>query len=485
MKKNIIWFVSIILVGTGLYFFVLTRTLLIVDSNSGHFNIYRDGQQIITNHSGLVYLAKGDYAVASTIDGQPTAIAMVSTTIWPVQKISVAGDKPTTKYPHLIMSQNAQLVTPLDGGYIYKNGATNGIEYADQNGIQNVSQLFDIKSKLLLDSSENYNSIVNIQADGQFVYITTTRNIYRLSNLNDIESSNFNNTLIARSELNTKNKTIDFLVNSVNGTYSAFSLPTDNLSAPIQQIYNSKLLIGSIATGGDLVAVYDDNIPSTNASVLSAFAAKKQVTPVFINQSTGQINDNIKLPADIVYTNLVISPDAKYVAYRTKWSSQLIVLDASSGQVVAILPATTLSTYQWSNDGLYYNYGNLLIKFDPESSVSSVIASTNVSIINFTFGNESIILTTNDGYSYKLSEAKSSIDLSKIKLSSQNDNYTIGFSSIDGGLHIYQFCAKFEPCVKGSDFNTTVGELQKTAKSTKVDTVDNDWFSADYRYLNN
>lgn len=483
MKKLIIWLISIILVGAGLYFFILTKTFLIVDSNSGHFNIYRDGQQIITNSSGVAYLAKGDYAVASAVDGQPTTISMISTTIWPIQKISVTGNKPTTKHPHLILSQNAQLITPLGDGYIYKNGATSGIEYADQNGIQNISQLFDIKSKLLLDSSENYNSIVNIQTDGQFVYVTTTRNIYRLSNLDDIESSNFTDTLIARSVLNSKNKTIDFLVNSVNGTYSAFSLPTADLSSPIKQLYHSKLIINSITTGGNLVAIYDDNIPSVSESVISAFATKKQVAPIFIDQLTGQNND-IKLPVNKAYTNLLISPNAKYVAYRTKWSSRLIVLDSSSNQVITILPATTLSTYQWSSDGLYYNYGNLLVRFNPATGESSIITNMTAPIDNFTVTNSNIILTTNDGFSYILSDTKQSIDLSKIKLSSLNDNYTFGFSSINGNLHIYQFCAGSNPCMKGGNYTNTLNELQKAAKTTNIDTVDNDWFGADYRYLN-
>ncbi len=484
MKKRIIIACLVVIAAALLWFFILTRTFLLVSTDTGVFTLYKNGVQVIHQHkNGIVYLDKGSYTVSPIKNNTPTTATYIQTTIFPWQSITVNSPSASpTLQPQLLIGRNAALVTPLGEGYIYKNTTTRGIEYADKNGIKDVSSSFGIVSKSISDSTSTYNTLVNIDHDGSTVFVTTTRGIYKLSSLATIEKTEFPDFLITRSSLDTKAQKIMFITFTGNGTYSAYSLPTVNLSAPIQQIYTGSTLINSIVSGGNTALVYDDNIPNPSNSTAIAYTSKKQVTPQLINLTTLQPSAIPQLP-NTALTSAAIDQSGVYLAYRTKMSDHITIITISDGATVATVPATTLTQLQWRGETLVFNYGTLLLTYKPVDKITSVMMTTPSIITGFSFKDSTPIVSTNQKFTFIGQQTVSDVNTSAITLAKSSEKYDLSFSNVGGVLHIYRLCVNYDRCEPGDAYNSTLKELSKLGNTTNaLQNVTNDFTVGDYSY---
>ncbi|MGB4762529.1 MAG: hypothetical protein WBP12_04210 [Candidatus Saccharimonas sp.] len=489
MKKRIIVIIFLaIIFAVLLWFFVLTRTFLNISSSTGAFEIYQNGTRVLSDQkNGIVYLKKGNYTIVETKDGNSISAQYLSTTILPWQSVSIIPPSVTkeTYKARLLLGRQAVMITPLGDGYLYKNPETRGIEYADASGIKDVSSSFDIVSKELTEPDSSYNTLVNIEKGSDATYVTTSRAIYRLTSLNDIQGSSLDGIIITRSSLDNKAKKINFIVFNGKGTYSAYSLPTNNLTSPIQQVISGNVLINKIDSNGNTAVVYNDNIPNTTSATTNIYKATRQVSPVIIDLKTSKTVE-LKTPQDTPIADLTLDENGKYIAYRAKMSDYISILDKEDHKEIAKLPATTLTKLKWDSDTLYYNYGPLLLAYSPKdsNSTSSVSMSAPYSITDFAYRGSTPVVTTNENFSFIGSKSTMNVDTSKILFSSADEGYSLSFSAIDDSLHIFLQCNQDYTCNPGGKYSQTLTQLSKlTGKNATVQNVPGDFFFGNYSFL--
>lgn len=485
MKKRIIIAGIIVIVAILLWVFVLSRTFLTVTSETGAYRVYKNGIEVASNTSGsLSYLPKGNYTIASIKDGAPTAATFISTTIlpWQSETITQLNDADPLR-SQLILGRNTTHLTTLGDGYLYKNTETRGIEYVDNNGIKDVSDLFDISSKDISSSSDTYSTVVNIQRGSDAVYLTTTRAIYRLTSLESIEKSQLSDALITRSEVNKETGKIIFITFSGNGTYDAYSLPTANITGRVQQVYTGKTIINSITTAGDSAIIYNNNTPSPGADTADAYSDKKQIEPQLIDLESLKITPVKHLPKT-TFVTISLDKTGTYIAYRTKLSDKIIVQVLSTGKQVATLPATTLTQLVWQDDRLIYNYGSVLLSYKPNTDkpTSEAIMHTNDQITDFVFDGTLPIVATNNGFVYEGSKNPNNIAIENFTLESEIEGYTLGFSAL-GNTIVYRLCDLEGRCDPADTYKKTIDELTKINGSTpEIREVSDTFFISDYSY---
>lgn len=314
-----------------------------------------------TTKETRVRLDSGSYTATYYKDKTVVGVQTVTISSAPRQTVMASIKAPPNKLL-MILHQRADLVVPLGDGYLYLNKATRGVEFADDKGISDISDRFNLlqSPQTLADEAPTYNTVVNIEpVRNGSVAVTTTAAVFLLRNPGSITRL----PAYDKAILNFTSSAYDsrtnrlFVLSSYNKNIFYYDLA--RLTSGPQVFYANKLEINRVAAGGGRVVAYFDAVPTLEPGVLAAYGIKRQVSPV--------IFDTVKQKAIATLdsyqgTTLVRIADDGHIALRRKFATSLFILDGK-GRLVQTLPAPDTSALAWQGGTLYLGRDQALWKY--------------------------------------------------------------------------------------------------------------------------
>lgn len=435
MRKRIIIFIVLIIVLSLLWIFVLNKLFLKIDFANptvNHFTVVdsKSGKEITSgNNTTLSYLPRGDYFVKFFHDTEITSISYLQNSILPFASISDRIDNSTLSNKPL-MYENARFTTPLGDGYIYQDNVTGAVKYIDASGVQDVSKKFAIGTEK--GDGRSYNRLVSIHPiKNNRVAIVTTLNVFVINNINSIKQSYSNNigtplpqTNFYRSSYNTSDDSVYLLSTNSKDVYRVKL--SSSLGIP-ETVYTNEKRIDNLSASEGKLILYYSNFSTLDQNALKSYSEKYQVQPVIVN-----LNDKSK--KNIGYKGLMyssLSPDGRYIVEKQKFATVMTIRETDSNKLIATVPSFDVDgAATWHDNVLYIGRDSVVWKYDPTSSskvlekVSSVISS----ITDIRFVDNSLFVTTLDGYTEKIDETSTqksgqSARIKQLKLATSAHTY--------------------------------------------------------------
>jgi hypothetical protein len=388
---------------------------------------------------GKTRLQTGSYVVASYKAKQVVGISTAE--VHKAFSQSVAGtNSSATGALRTVMHQHADMTAPLGNGYLYVDKSTRAVFYSDTTATLNLS------SRLLLSQTDpqdpnftgTYSTVIGIHraADGSVILVTTTDVFIVKSptNITRLPSSSKELLNMTSSSYDAATNKLYFLATYNNGIYF-YDLGKPG-NAP-EELIKVPLAVNRITSGGGKVAVLFDDVPSLEPSVIDAYAATRQLSPLIIDETTGKIAK--QLPDWKGASQFALSGDGRYILLKKKFAVLATVFDLQTNDTMTIAAPDT-NAYAWQGTTLYFARDNSLWAVTPDKSGGDVklVAASGTSIIRVQIAGDKILATTNDSYISEVAAApypsSSSIEeLRKVQL--QTDAYYIAFTTSGTQTH--------------------------------------------------
>lgn len=429
---------------------------------------------------GIEHVSNTDYLLRTFDEaGRVNHLQIAHGGIVPFTKIT-ADIKPTkAKAVNIFMRKDVSMVTPLFGGYLYKNNVSQAVEYINDAGIINLSKFLGIKTLDIAEDNTTYNTVVGIFETEDGVLVATTKNLFVVRDPGDIEPLPLG--LGGEEPVNIYRVSYDpstntaFFLNTPSNTVYRYNV--SNADGAFK-LYTPKTIINQIASNGSTAAVYYDNVASNESGVIKHYQDNAQVTPIFIDAKSGEVQENNFGDPGVV-TSLSLSENGTYAAYRTKYKNFTIIQNLSDN-TKTILPASTIGEPKWIGNVFYIASNKALWSFDPQKDNQlQLVSQTEQPIREFSVSGSNILLGTTTNY-FLSSKVTIAINTADLKLSQPKD-YIIDFYVGNQAVVTSVFCPGSGECAENADFTQTINGLSDKA-GLPVKTTYNQDSSENYIY---
>lgn len=437
--------IVLILLGLVLWLFLIARTVISVSlgNNVASFRLVdtKTGKVVAEkNNNSTIFVPKKVYFLESLDQsGNTTAIKIINRSISPITSINAVTQE-AKQENGLLLHRNANFLTPLGAGYIYQNRSSKAIEYVDEQGILDVSAKFNLGDTPRWGANKTeYNAVLDIYKSAkETTIVVTTRNIYFVNSINSIKGTDLipsENMEFFKSAYDKNTDSVVLLANRVNAIYKYNLSSTKNPLETIKKHNEKDLAVNQISAGGGIVAAWFSGIPSTERSVLGYYGQSRQLNPIFFDiESRKEINS--PLSNGIHITQIVISEDGRYIAFKEKYKTTLSVLSIDK-KFKKIIPSSDTAIPLWVEDKLYISRSNALWTYTPSEDSFTLLSQTYAPIESMRNIDNGILSKTVNNY-YLHSQGVRSEKIKNIITSNSlsGDRYRIDFI-VKGELYLY------------------------------------------------
>lgn len=384
-------------------------------------------EQLTIKKTGKVRMPVGSYAVTYSKDGRTVGMEKAKVKATFSQTIEQTITQPTTTL-HTLLYQQAQMITPLGSGYLYKNNQSGGVEYVDANGVA------DISEKLIMqnfpDNSDDplYTAVTAITpiTDNEAA-ITTTNGIFVATGpgtITPLRPSDKEILSFTSSSYDAKTKRL-FVIGAFSHQVYVYDM-TKLKDAP-KPFYKTNFDINRVSAGGGKVVIYFDDLPSTQQSVVDAYSKTKQVNPLLVNAEDGKLIKKLDQWQPLTMASL--SPDGQFMLLKKKFATTMQIVSLQDDTVYDI-PATDTNTVAWHGDKLYFARDGSIWSVNPANSKDKVTCETIVgdNAVQLQFVGDTMLVTTANGFTRSSDASVSALgdNLQKLSLT-DNNNYTLTY----------------------------------------------------------
>jgi hypothetical protein len=375
---------------------LISRSFVSVKLDSSVSNVQVTGRvsKSITASSWL-NLPTGDYVMTYYQGSEVASVQSYHVGALSFGTVTSQVKEPTQK-PLVFLNHAANLVTPLDKGYIYLDKATHAVSYADASGVTNISSKFRLTTDpnaSLSDSTDTlYDTVINIEPiKSGGVVVTTTRAAFIVqgpSAVTTLKTDVYSRPNYTSSAYDGQTNSLFVLSTHSKTVYRYDVSKPGSLPATF---YTGTLELNRLAAGGGKVAAYYDAVPSLEPDVLAQYGLKYQVIPLLLDGSNGKLIQSFK--DETGATSVTISDSGQYIAIKRKLAVALSVYDLSSHHVASV-PTFDTSGIDWQDSTLYVARDNAIWVYQPDGSFTKESAAP-APVTRLLVTSAATILTTN------------------------------------------------------------------------------------------
>ncbi|HSX02849.1 MAG TPA: hypothetical protein VLI05_06090 [Candidatus Saccharimonadia bacterium] len=318
----------------------------------------------------------------------------------PARTVGYAANSTATSKLAPILRQPVDLVTPLGAGYLFLNQLTGGLNYADVTGA------IDLSSRIRLTASSDQaiegangpinDALINIEPtqNGEAI-ITTTMGVFLAHNAHtiiELPSYTKGSLNFVSSSYDASNHSLFLLSAYDKGIYR---YQIDQPTSRPTKLYSSPLEVNRIVAGGGHVAVYFDDVPTTDPAVLAEYGKTRQLDPLIIDAASGKLIKTLTGFQPVTY--LSISASGHYVALKRKFELAMTVLDLATNRR-ATLPSYDTSGATWLGDILQIARDHAIWSYDATSSTAELVKLADVAepVASLARAGSTLLATTTD-----------------------------------------------------------------------------------------
>lgn len=429
-----------------------------------------DESRITTSGKEPVSLSSGDYLVTYFKGDQALGTQPAKVGKNPGQSISGELTSPANKLSTMLHARTDKL-TPLGDGFLYINRQTRGIEFANANGIEDVSSRFELSTTPTGLDFTSYSAVINIeQGRTGDAIVTTTATVFIVKNMNDItrlplSTQDFLN--LTSSSYDAKTNRV-FLLSSYKRTIYYYDLGKPDQGP--RAFYTNKLDMNRLVAGGGTLIAYFDDFPSLDQAAIDAYSLTRQVAPLVFNADEGKALRTLDQYKGA--TQITISGSGKYMTVKKKFGITMTVSSLTGSRSHTVLAPDT-NGIAWLNDDLYVARGQALWLLKPAEDLDQpgLIATAGVPLRHISASNKGIYVSSTADFTSKVVSSSTAANEElgeKLKrLNLDTKDFFISFVTVNNqGAGVIWTKGSFTPGVEEAELNAAQAQQSQRARAS-------------------